>query len=110
MSIYNWISLALILLGWAATYGKICQKINQIEARQAELDADVKAIKVWGESEITKQVAYRETHFVNKEVLNQCLIDITRRLDEVNTIELNSRLSRIEAQLDQIQIILSERK
>jgi len=110
MTVYNWISLALILLGWAATYGKICQKINQIEARQAELDADVKAIKVWGESEIAKQVAYRETHFVNKEVLNQRLIDITRRLDEVNTIELNSRLSRIEAQLDQIQIILSERK
>jgi hypothetical protein len=110
MSVYNWISLGLILLGWATTYGKIYQKINQIEARQAELDADVKAIKVWGESEIAKQVAYRETHFVNKEVLNQCLIDITRRLDEVNTIELNSRLSRIEAQLDQIQITLSERK
>jgi len=110
MSIYNWISLALILLGWAATYGKFCQKINQMEKRQDEVDNNVKALKIWGESEIAKQIAYRETHLVNKEVLNQCLIDITRRLDEVNTIELNSRLSRIEAQLDQIQIILSERK
>jgi len=110
MTVYNWISLALILLGWAATYGKLCQKINQMEKRQDQVDADLKALRVWGESEIAKQVAYRETHFVNKEVLNQCLIDITRRLDEVNTIELNSRLSRIEAQLDQIQITLSERK
>jgi hypothetical protein len=110
MSVYNWISLGLILLGWAATYGKFVQKINQMEKRQDEVDNNVKALKIWGESEIAKQVAYRETHFVNKEVLNQCLIDITRRLDEVNTIELNSRLSRIEAQLDQIQITLSERK
>jgi len=110
MTVYNWISLALILLGWAATYGKFVQKINQMEKRQDQVDADLKALRVWGESEIAKQIAYRETHFVNKEVLNQCLADITRRLDEVNTIELNSRLSRIEAQLDQIQIILSERK
>lgn len=110
MTAYNWISLGLILLGWAATYGKLCQKLNELERRQDALDADVKAVRVWGESEIAKQNAYRETHFVNKEVLNQCLIDINRRLDEVNTIELNSRLSRIEAQLDQIQITLSERK
>ena len=110
MTVYNWISLALILLGWAATYGKLCQKLNELERRQDTLDSDVKATRVWGESEIAKQVAYRETHFVNKEVLNQCLADITRRLDEVNIIELNSRLSRIEAQLDQIQITLSERK
>ena len=110
MTVYNWISLALILLGWAATYGKFCQKINQMEKRQDEVDNNVKALKIWGESEIAKQIAYRETHFVNKDVLNQCLADITRRLDEVNTIELNSRLSRIEALLDQIQITLSERK
>ena len=110
MSVYNWISLGLILLGWAATYGKFCQKINQMEKRQDQVDADLKALRVWGESEIAKQIAYRETHFVNKEVLSQCLADITRRLDEVNIIELNSRLSRIEAQLDQIQITLSERK
>lgn len=110
MTAYNWISLALILLGWAATYGKLCQKLNELERRQDALDADVKAVRVWGESEIAKQVAYREMHLVNKEVLNQCLADITRRLDEVNIIELNSRLSRIEAQLDQIQITLSERK
>lgn len=110
MTIYNWITLVVIVLGWATTYGKFVQKINQMERRQDEVDNNVKALKIWGESEIAKQVAYRETHFVNKEVLNQCLIDITRRLDEVNTIELNSRLSRIEAQLDQIQITLSERK
>jgi hypothetical protein len=110
MTIYNWITLVVIVLGWATTYGKFVQKINQMEKRQDEVDNNVKALKIWGESEIAKQVAYRETHFVNKEVLNQCLIDITRRLDEVNTIELNSRLSRIEAQLDQIQITLSERK
>ena len=110
MTVYNWISLGLILLGWAATYGKLCQKLNELERRQDTLDSDVKATRVWGESEIAKQVAYREMHLVNKEVLNQCLADITRRLDEVNIIELNSRLSRIEAQLDQIQIILSERK
>ena len=110
MSIYNWITIAIVLLGWAATYGKLCQKLNELERRQDTLDSDVKATRVWGESEIAKQVAYREMHLVNKEVLNQCLIDITGRLDEVNTIELNSRLSRIEAQLDQIQITLSERK
>ena len=110
MTVYNWISLALILLGWAATYGKLCQKLNELERRQDTLDSDVKATRVWGESEIAKQIAYRDTHLVNKEVLNQCLADITRRLDEVNIIELNSRLSRIEAQLDQIQITLSERK
>ncbi len=110
MTVYNWISLGLILLGWAATYGKLCQKLNELERRQDTLDSDVKATRVWGESEIAKQVAYREMHLVNKEVLNQCLADITRRLDEVNIIELNSRLSRIEAQLDQIQITLSERK
>ena len=104
------VNFLLLLVGGGVAYGKLVQKNNTTDSDVKALKGDVNALRVWGESEIAKQVAYRETHFVNKDVLNQCLIDITRRLDEVNTIELNSRLSRIEAQLDQIQIILSERK
>lgn len=45
MSIYNWITIAIVLLGWAATYGKLCQKINQMEKRQDQVDADLKALR-----------------------------------------------------------------
>jgi hypothetical protein len=110
MSIYNWISLAVIIVGWAATYGKLVQKITEIDKRQDSLYTDMKALRKWGENEVQRQVCYRDSHYVTLDRFNECVAEIKRRLDEVNTIEINSRLSRIEAMLDQIQITLSERK
>ena len=107
MSIYNWISLAIVIVGWAVTYGRLVQKIRDLERRIDRIDSDVAALRVWGESEIAKQVAYRDTHYVTQDRFNECTSDIKRRLDEVNTIEINSRLARIEAMLDQIQISLN---
>jgi hypothetical protein len=110
MSIYNWISLAVIIVGWAAMYGKLVQKITEIDKRQDSLYTDMKALRKWGENEVQRQVCYRDSHYVTSDRFNECVAEIKRRLDEVNTIEINSRLSRIEAMLDQIQITLSERK
>ena len=97
MTLYNIITLAVVNLGWACTYGKIVQKTN-------EIDLDVKSLEI----RLNKEVDYRNAHFVSTERYDECVEGIKRRLNEINTIELNSRLSRIEALLDSIQVTLSK--
>ena len=87
--------LAIIIAGWAVTYGRLIQKIKHLED-------EVKALRHWGESEFTKQDDYLDKHYVTNDKFNECTSEIKRRLDEVNVIELNSRLARIEAMLEQL--------
>jgi len=89
--------LIVMILGWAFTYGKIVQKTTSIEKDLNEL-----------EIEVDRKIAYCDSHFVNAERYNECVEGIKRRLNEINAIGLNSRLSRIEALLDSIQITLSK--
>lgn len=99
-----------MLIGGGIVYGKLVQKGNNTEKDVVSIKSDVRALKTWGEIEIAKAIADRNDNFIRKDVFNECIADVKRRLDDVNTIEINSRLSRIEAMLDQIQITLAERK
>ena len=87
MTVFNWISLGLIVLGWAFTIGKFMQRTNEQDKVIRRLDNDVNNLKTWGETEIARQIAYRESHYVSLDRYNDCVGDIKRRLDEVNTIE-----------------------
>lgn len=102
-------NLLALFVGGGIAYGKLVQKNNKTEEDVKTVKADMKELRRWGEDEIAKQVSYRESHYVTTERFNECTADIKRRLDEVNTIEINSRLARIEAMLDQIQISLEKR-
>jgi signal recognition particle GTPase len=111
MTTFNWIILATTLLGWAVTYGKFCQKVNQIDKDVTRVDTEINELHRWGENEIVKAKKEREEALVSKDVFVEVINEFRRRIDEVNIIELNSRLARIEAQLDSIEITLkSERK
>lgn len=106
MAIANFLSL---VLGGGVIYGKLAQKNKEIEKDIFEAEKEIKAIKHWGESEIERVLSEGNKLFIRKDVFNECILDIKRRLDEVNTIDINSRLARIEAMLDNIQIILDKR-
>ena len=95
------VNIVITIVGVAFTYGKMVQKMNSFEKKQDSRDNDISELRKWTDCEIQRQVNYRDTHFVTA--------DIKRRLDEVNTIEINSRLARIEAMLDQIQLSLEKR-
>lgn len=96
MTVYNWVTLAVIVIGWAVTWGRTVQKLNQIERDVTRLDG-----------EIARQANFRDSHFVSTDRYDECTADIKRRLDEVNTLDINTRLARIETMLDQIQITLN---
>ena len=106
IAIFN---LLALIVGGGIAYGKLVQKNNKTEEDVTSIKADMKELRKWVECEISKQVSYRESHYVTTERFNECTSDIKRRLDEVNTIDINSRLARIEAMLDQIQISLEKR-
>jgi hypothetical protein len=97
MTLYNILTLAVVILGWAFTYGKIVQKTN-------EIDLDVKSL----DKRISKEVDYRNANFVSAERYNECVVEIRRRLDDVNIVDLNSRLSSIETLLKTIQDTLNK--
>lgn len=110
MSIATWVMLGLTLVGWVYVLGTLTQRLKHVEEKSDKLENAVEQLDHWGRVEIANQVDYRDKHFVSMDRFNECTSDIKRRLDEVNTIEINSRLARIEAMLDQIQISLTERK
>lgn len=99
MTLYNWITIVVMVIGWAMTYGKLCQKLNEMERRQDTLDNDVKATRAWGETEIAKAVAERNSSFVRKDVCTQCMNAITRRLDALDALEIGAQLAEIKAML-----------
>lgn len=108
MSAYNWISLALILIGWAATYGKLCQKLNEMERRQDTLDNDVKATRAWGETEIAKAVAERNSNFVRKDVFNAQHAELCAQVREILDLKLPAFMSRIETNQTQLSLDIAK--
>ncbi len=103
-----WTIIAFVF-SFGVQYGVYKHVIARLVKDVERLDKDVKELRTWGEQELDKAVETRNTHFIRREVFNECTTDIRRRLDEVNTIDINSRLARIEAMLDQIQISLEKK-
>lgn len=99
MTLYNWITIAVMVIGWAMTYGKLCQKLNELERRQDKVDVDIEHLRFWGEAEISKAVTERNESFVRKDVCAQCMNAITRRLDALDALEIGAQLAEIKAML-----------
>jgi hypothetical protein len=101
------LAIAGILVGWGV-YKSI---ISQLRIDVTQHTKDIAELRKWGENAIVKAKKEREETLVSKDVFVEVINEFRRRMDEVNIIELNSRLARIEAQLDSIEITLkSERK
>lgn len=99
MTIYNWITIAVMVIGWAMTYGKLCQKLNELERRQEKVDADIEHLRLWGEAEIGKATTERNENFVRKDVCTECMNGIVRRLDILDALEIGAQLAEIKAML-----------
>ena len=99
MTLYNWITIVVMVIGWAMTYGKLCQKLNELERRQDKVDVDIEYLRLWGEAEISKAVTERNECFVRKDVCTQCMNAITRRLDALDALEIGAQLAEIKAML-----------
>lgn len=99
MTIYNWITIAVMVIGWAVTYGKLCQKLNELERRQGKVDVDIEHLRLWGEAEIGKATVERNESFVRKDVCTQCVNSIVRRIDVLDALEIGAQLAEIKAML-----------
>ena len=99
MTIYNWITIVVMVTGWAMTYGKLCQKLNDLERRQEKVDVDIEHLRLWGETEIGKAVAERNESFVRKDLCTQCVNSIVRRIDALDALEIGAQLAEIKAML-----------
>lgn len=99
MTLYNWITIVVMVIGWAMTYGKLCQKLNELERRQDKVDVDIKHLRLWGEAELNKAVTERNECFVRKDVCTQCMNGIVRRLDALDALEIGAQLAEIKAML-----------
>lgn len=99
MTMYNWITIAGMVIGWAVTYGKLCQKLNELERRQCKVDVDIEHLRLWGEAEIGKATAERNESFVRKDVCTECMNGIVRRLDILDALEIGAQLAEIKAML-----------
>lgn len=101
MTIHNWVSLIVIVIGWAVTYGKLLQKINGFE--KDFLDYDVHYHTVISELKTVKDT------FVTKEMHQQCLNEINRRLDAIDNLEIGAQLAEIKTMLASIKERLQEK-
>lgn len=93
------VNFLLLLVGGGVAYGRLVQKNNTTDSDVNALKGDVKALRVWGESELDKAVADRNDNFVRKDVFSQCLLEINRRLDAFDALEIGSQLAEIKAML-----------
>jgi hypothetical protein len=117
MSLWNWISLGVLILGWSVSAGRIVQQLANLQRQVVKLDADVQskdvdiqAVRDWGMAEIQRQVEYREGHYLTIERFNECQGFTAQKLDEIRMMDLPTRMARIETQNEQIMATLAEMK
>lgn len=99
MSIATWIMLGLTLAGWVYVLGTLTQRLKHVEEKSDKMEAAVEQLEHWGRTEITNQVDYRDKHFVSIDRFNECIVDIKRRLDTLDSMEISAQLAEIKAML-----------
>jgi hypothetical protein len=99
MSIATWIMLGLTVAGWVYVLGTLTQRLKHVEEKSDKVETAVEQLEHWGRAEITNQVDYRDKHFVSIDRFNECIVDIKRRLDTLDSMEISAQLAEIKAML-----------
>lgn len=99
MSIATWIMLGLTAAGWVYVLGTLTQRLKHVEEKSDKLETSIEQLDHWGRTEITNQVDYRDKHFVSMDRFNECTMDIKRRLDALDALEIGAQLAEIKAML-----------
>jgi len=103
MTLYNWIVLAVTLAGWVYVLGQLSQRVKTLESKTERLDEDITALESWGKREISAQITYRDQHFVSLDRFNECTVNISRRLDSFDALEIGAQLAEIKTMLQGIK-------
>lgn len=86
------------LVGWGV-YKNIIARLKDDVAQHTK---DIIGLKIWGETELAKAVKQRADGYVTKEMFVEVVRELRSKLDDVNIVELNSRLARIETMVEQL--------
>lgn len=86
------------LVGWGV-YKNIIARLKDDVAQHTK---DIVSLKIWGETELAKAVKQRADGYVTKEMFIEVVRELRSKLEDVNIIELNSRLARIETMVEQL--------
>jgi hypothetical protein len=97
MTTFNWIILAITLLGWAVTYGKFCQKVVQMDKDSAAHSAELAGLRLWCVGEFIRKDVYEAKH-----------CELERNLKELAELKLPATLARIEANQETLIVDVSK--
>jgi hypothetical protein len=90
------VNFLLLLVGGGVAYGKLVQKNNTTDADVNALKDDVKALRVWGESELDKAVADRNANFLRKDVFAAQHSELCAQVRELLDLKLPAFMAKLE--------------
>lgn len=90
------VNFLLLLVGGGVTYGKLVQKNNTTDADVNALKSDVKALRVWGESELDKAVTDRNNNFLRKDVFMVQHNELCAQVRELLDLKLPAFMAKLE--------------
>jgi len=93
------VTLALFVIGAIIAIGVYKSIISRLLLDVEKHTEDIHELKDWGEQEIADAKRERELYYVRKDVFNQCLEGINRRLDAFDALEIGAQLAEIKTLL-----------
>lgn len=96
------VTVAIAIGAYKTIIAKLVEDVKEYGEGLTELRA-------WGENEIAKAVHERNVAFLRKDVFDQCLVSINRRLDALDALEISAQLAEIKAMLISLKEQLREK-
>jgi len=90
------VNFLLLLVGGGVAYGRLVQKNNTTDSDVNALKGDVKALRVWGESELDKAIADRNANFLRKDVFVAQHNELCAQVRELLDLKLPSFMAKLE--------------
>ena len=98
----------LVLVGGGVAYGKLVQKNNTTDKVVMVLSGDVKKVQEDLNHELINAVKERNEGFVRKEVFDQFVDTITKRMDAIDNIKIEAQLAELKAMLMNVKEMIKE--
>jgi len=109
-----YLGFAAFILIWIGqlvyTSGKQNRFNDEIRKDIDDIETQVRELRKWGEAQIAERTNYNFTHYVSSEMCGQKHSEIIRRLDIIDSYEINVKLAKIETQLSQVLVAVEELK
>jgi len=104
------VTAALFVIGAIVAIGVYKSVVSRLTIDVKAHTKEIHQLKQWGEQELEKAKRERDEFFVRKDLLAELMINVNRRLDAFDALEIGAQLAEIKTLLMALKEQLRDKK